>query len=121
MARIQPIIEHVKVSNQVEARRAIAPYDASGSARDLLLRGFTELTNKFSAWEQTMVELAESAQVMGGYEPAKPVDPLTGRHWVDDIIVKRMGGKRDRLMVKWTLNGDTFTWNPFTREFKQCK
>ncbi len=113
-------VEHVVVNNQLDLQRAITPYQVSGKARDILVQGLTELRQQYTAYLQALRELEETAGEMGGYAPAKPTNPLTGRHWIDDIIQKRLGGKRDGLLVKWTFSTECHTWDPITKDLNKC-
>lgn len=113
-------IEDVIVTNLEEARRAVSSYEVNGTARELLLRGINELHAQHSEYIEIINNIAESEAAMGGYAPALPKDPLICRHWVDEIIKRRLGGQRDKLLVKWNFADASYTWDPVGKGFTKC-
>lgn len=113
-------LDNVVVKTEPDITRVVAPYSVNGNARELFMRGIEELQKAKEAYERTIAELEETGQEMGGYAPAKPADPLLGRHWIDDIIIRRLDGKREGLIVQWKLQSGTYNWDPTSKELKKC-
>lgn len=106
------VVEDVVITDLASLKKAITPFEINGKPRELLLRGIEELRAAYSDYVMALSSLGESETEMGGFAPAKPSDPLTGRHWVDDIIKRRLGGVRDKLMVCWKIGTESYIWNP---------
>lgn len=113
-------VEDVIVADLEQAKKAVGPYEVNGTARDLLLRGIKELHAAHAEYIETLADIRDAKDAMGGYAPALPKDPLVCRHWVDDIIKRRLGGTRDKLLVKWSFADSSYTWDPIGKAFIKC-
>ena len=107
----QPRKPH-KVSAQIKAR------DSSGRQRvyaveaqsncdynHLFIEGFEILQKRVEIND----ELADTLSV-----------GIEGRMWLDNLIEKRLDGKRDGLRVRWDLDDGTYFYDPFTRKLTKA-
>lgn len=40
--------------------------------------------------------------------------------WLDDLIERRLGGKRDGLSIVWVLDNSEYRYDPFTGKLTRC-
>ena len=40
--------------------------------------------------------------------------------WLDDLIIRRLGGVRDGLRVKWDIAEGVFYFDPYTGTLSKC-
>lgn len=68
--------------------------------RNLLHEGFTMLRNRS--------EISNSGMINDGLQFVN----IDGRTWVDDLVERRMGGRRDGLRVRWDLSDGVYFYDP---------
>lgn len=106
-------LKDVKVTNEAELNQALIPFlDDSKSVRQLLMDGMNIAKKHQEYFEKISQEMPDAD--FGGYMPARQ----TGGHflWVDLLIAKRLGGKRDKLKIVWSLKDGEFEFDPWTKK-----
>jgi len=82
---------------------------AGASYREMLIEGFDIVKKRLDAMEKVRdTEL--------GIEPIN----VNGHMWLDDLIVRRLGGVRDGLRIKWIIAEDTFYFDPYAGTLTKC-
>ena len=98
--RSQSVEVHAELADGGKKYMVTAPADCD--YKKLLSEGFEIIRKR--------VEAAGRAHASG---QASPIN-ITGRMWLDDLIERRLGGKRDGLRVKWVIKDTTYYFDPFT-------
>lgn len=108
-------IKDVIVTNYQELLAAIKPFQPGGtSIRDVMIRGFDLIKERKDVWSRTVKEADDAA--FGVHKPATMANPDANRFWLDDIVERRMGGKRHGMLVMWNLDGKTYSFDPYSGE-----
>lgn len=81
--------------------KKVLTMSVEGDYRTLLIKGLTTIRNRM-----------EAIQKFG--DVGRKVFNIDGHSWVDDLIARRLGGKRDGLRVRWDLSEGTYFFDPFT-------
>lgn len=104
--------EKVVVNNRSQLENALKPFMSDSSIYKLLIEGMNIVKRQLD-FKNAYV----SDNDYGGFLPAKPAD---GNHyvWVDTLIDYRLGGKRDGLVITWTLPEGKFVFDPYTRKLE---
>jgi hypothetical protein len=112
--------ETVVVNTFGDIKNAIKSYTKKGNenAREIIIRGIDMLKERHKLYEQHQVEL--ETLDMGGVTPAIMQNPIEARTWLDGIIEKKMGGKRNGLVVRWELQDGTYEWDPISDKLDKC-
>jgi len=82
---------------------------AGASYREMLIEGFDVVKKRLE-----VLEKARDTEL--GIEPIN----INGHMWLDDLIVRRLGGVRDGLRVKWDISDGTFYFDPYTGTLTKC-
>ena len=82
---------------------------AGASYREMLIEGFDIVKKRLNA-----IEKVRDTEL--GIEPIS----IDGHMWLDDLIVRRLGGMRDGLRVKWIIAEDTFYFDPYAGTLTKC-
>lgn len=92
------IVENI---DGVEQKSSLKAEVKSYNYRKLIIEGFDIIKNR--------MQFLEKCQ-------NRTLVPLTidGHMWVDDIIEKIVGGKRDGLSIIWDTRDGVFRWDPYT-------
>ena len=78
----------------------------------MLIKGFTMIKNR--------VDAIEKATQRGSGEAANKLFSIDRHSWLDDLVQRRFGGKRDGLRIRWDISEGTFFYDPFTRSLTQA-
>lgn len=108
-------LEKVSVKNEGELKAALQPFLTDSAISKLLVEGM-ELVKRQAIFSDKAAETPMDD--FGGYNPAMPAK---GGHysWVDTLIDRRLNGKRDGLLVTWTLPEGKFTFDPWTKKLEK--
>ena len=81
------------------------------SYKDMLNDGFEIIKRRLDAKNKNLDKIS-----LG-------IDPISaeGHMWLDDLIVRRLGGVRDGLRIKWQLKEGTFFFDPFTGKLTESQ
>jgi hypothetical protein len=85
--------------------------------RQSILEGFEMIRNHQKCYEAQLTA-HESPEDFGGYMPARVPDPENQITWLDGFIIRRLGGKREGLLVVWDLVEGRYQMDPWTCEVK---
>lgn len=71
--------------------------------RELIINGFNIVKRRLGA-------------ISKGHNTELGIEPVSvgGHMWLDDLIVRRLGGTRDGLRVKWSIKDGIFYFDPYT-------
>lgn len=122
MPEMKGEITYVTVSTLQQLRSALAPYTKNGreNARQLLLDGLSNVRTQIEAHEKTEAEIKKHADVFGGMLPPPMQNPSDGYHYVDEIIKKKLGGKRVGCKVRWAISDGIYEWDAFEDILVKC-
>ena len=107
-------LDKVIVTNLNELKQALIPFQSDTTIKKLLLEGMDMAKRQAEFTKTRDVNKDE----FGGYFPAKPA---SGLHylWVDTLIERRLGGKRDGTKITWKLPEGDFAFDPWTTQLEQ--
>lgn len=114
--RVKPQkIEPVIVISKSQIPAVVSNFMPSSDAeiRKHLLEGMNRIKDRLALIEQYK-SLDQSK--FGQYKPIIP--DVVASHWVDELITRRLGAKREDLLVVWNLKDGRHTFDPFTGEIK---
>lgn len=109
--KIEPIIVISKSQIPVVVSNFMPNSDAE--IRKHLLEGMNKIKDRYDLLDQYK-NLDQSK--FGQYKPIVP--EVIASHWVDELITRRLGAKREGLLVVWNLKDGRHTFDPFTGEIK---
>lgn len=116
---IKKVINDLNSQNdgQVEVQTEMQVVNQDGSTVKTNLSAPSSCDYKFMLKEgfetlRKRSEMAENTKTNDGLK----VFNIEGRMWLDNLIERRMGGRRDGLKVVWQLEGSTYQWDPFTNK-----
>lgn len=81
------------------------------SYRDMLLEGFEIIKKRMEARDKHKPDSDFDIE---------PID-IDSRMWLDDLIERRLGGKREGLRVRWDVKDGIFYFDPFTGKLTQAQ
>ena len=112
----------VTVNSLSDIKRALANFSPSSksSSRHLLMDGIDIIKARIEAHKRAEEEFEQVKEELGDFVPARMQDPSTARFWVDDIIEKRLRGKRIGTKITWDLKDGSYEWDPYSGEIKEC-
>lgn len=73
--------------------------------REMLIEGFNIV--------KTRIEIMEKCKEKAEGSGIQPIQ-IDGHMWLDDLITRRLGGKRDGLRIRWDLQEGSYFFDPFT-------
>lgn len=83
--------------------------------KDLLIEGFDQVKEQERVWDDLHDALEDDE-----YSTTLPRIDIDSFHMpVDRLIKARLGGKREKLTVTWTISGKKHVFNPYSNEFKE--
>jgi len=108
-------LEQVTVTNYNQLVLALEPFTKDTTIRKLLVEGM-DIVKRQQEFANSAIPT--DTEAFGGFMPARPSH---GHHysWVDTLINKRMNGKREGLVIKWTLPDGNFTFDPWTKKLEK--
>lgn len=108
-------LEKVSVKSFAELEAAVKPFQQPSAIYKLLVEGM-DLVKRQAEFANRAAD-TDMAD-FGGYEPAMPAK---GGHysWVDTLIDRRLNGKREGLLVTWTLPEGKFTFDAWTQKLEK--
>jgi len=77
--------------------------------RDMLIEGFGIVKKRLEAKNPS-----QNAEL--GIDPVS----VDGHMWLDELIGRRLGGKRDGVRVRWDVVEGTFYFDPFSGKLTKC-
>ncbi len=109
-----PGTKHTTVTVKAEMRAEGKKYAVEGESsidyKKLLMEGFSIV--------KARTEAAKKIEAID--LKIQPIN-LEGHMWLDDMIRRRMGGKRDGLRVRWDLEDGTYFFDPFACKLTKGK
>ncbi len=95
----------VKTEMKVDGEIFAVEAESSIDYKKLLLEGFGIVKARLDA--------TQKATESGAKLRIKPFN-IEGHMWLDDLIVRRFGGKRDGLRIRWDLEDGTYFFDPYS-------
>ena len=109
VSKDQNIPPEITTQIQAEGKTYKVSAPTACSYSELLADGFTIVKKRMEA-------INKPRELELGIEPVN----VDGHMWLDDLIMRRLGGVRDGLAVKWELDEGTFRFDPFSGKLTQC-
>lgn len=116
---VQEFLPSVSENNPVVTKKIMADgktYEVSAPTsctyKEMLLEGFTILKKRYDAMEKIKERVQNNV--------TQPIS-MDGHMWLDDLISRRLGGKRDGLRVKWDVKDGTYYYDPFTGKLTKAE
>lgn len=82
--------------------------------KDLLIEGFDQVKEQEKTWSDLHDALEDDE-----YSVTLPRIDIDNFHMpVDRLIKARLGGKREKLTIIWTINDKKYVFDPYSCEFK---
>lgn len=94
----------VKAQMKSEGKTFAVEGESSVDYKKLLIEGFDIIKARIEASKR----IAESDTEI----KIQPIN-IGGHMWLDDLIRRRLGGKRDGLRVRWDLKEGTYFFDPY--------
>ena len=115
-------VDYVVVRTLSELKTAIAPFSKNGreNARKLLIDGLLNVKAQIEEHERAMAEIEKYKDEFGGFMPAPMQNPANGYHYVDEIVSKKLGGKRFGHKIRWSTIDGQFEWDAIEDKLIQC-
>lgn len=108
-------IKDVVVKSYGDLLAAVRPFQPGGtSIRDEIIRGFNLVKERKEVWNKVMQEI--DGATFGNHKPAAMADPDVSKFWLDQIIERRLGGRRSGISVVWVIDNKTYSFDPYTGE-----
>lgn len=107
-------LEKISVTNRAQLEAALEPFmKGDTTIGKLLVEGMDMAKRQAKFADAPMGEVDD----WGGFFPAAPPN---AQHymWVDTLIARRLDGKRNGLVVEWSLQDGKFQYDPWTKELK---
>lgn len=113
-AKEPPPIPDRVIGNEMQLREMLKNFDPSldSQVRKTLIEGFEKVRNRIEANDKIK---SMPTEYFGRFKPAK-LQINNELYSLDNFIRKRMGGERDGLVIKWHLQGQVYTYYPWTGE-----
>jgi len=104
-------IEPIRIISKSQIPIAVSNFLPGSEAeiRKHLVDGMTKIKERYDFLDQYK-SLDQSK--FGAYKPIVP--EVIAAHWVDELISRRLGAKREGLLIVWELKDGRHTFDPFT-------
>ncbi len=104
---------NTKLSSRAEDGRTVM-YDVKANVGcdypSMLIKGFEMVKRRIESAERIKNKQIDAMPIFS-----------TERHlWLDDLIERRLGGRRDGLRIKWELHGVVYFYDPFLKKLTKC-
>jgi len=86
------------------------------SNRGMMIEGFDIVKSRIEAAEK----YESGIPLFGNCEKTK-IFNIEGKMWLDDLITRCLGGKRDGLRVRWDLAEGVYFFEPYTGKISKNK
>jgi hypothetical protein len=109
-------LKPVSVRNLIELKELLKGYQSENTMTSkLLVQGFKMLAGHQKVSETHLDEEAD----YGGFIPPNLPSGLGHKTWVDRLVETQLGGRRDGLVVLWSLPEGQFVYDPLSKVLQQ--
>lgn len=109
-------LEKITVTSRAQLETALEPFLKDTTIGQLLIEGMDMAKRQAKFAEAPLGDVDD----YGGFLPASPAG---AQHymWVDTLIARRLDGKRNGLVIEWSLPEGKFQYDPWSKKLESVK